>query len=60
MKGSTLDKIPGIGDKRRAELLKRFKSVSAVREAGLQELQGVLPKDAAMAVYQYFHQEEDT
>ena len=60
MKGSTLDKIPGIGDKRRAELLKRFKSVSAVREAGLQELKGVLPKDAAMAVYQYFHQEEDT
>ena len=59
MKGSTLDKIPGIGEKRRAELLKRFKTVSAIRAAGLQELQGVLPKDAAMAVYQYFRQEEE-
>ena len=60
VKGSTLDQIPGIGEKRRAELLKRFKTVSAIRAAGLQELQGVLPKDAAMAVYQYFRQEEET
>ena len=60
VKGSTLDQIPGIGEKRRVELLKRFKTVSAIRAAGLQELQGVLPKDAAMAVYQYFRQEEET
>ncbi len=60
LKGSTLDRIPGIGDKRRGELLKRFKTVRAVGEASLQELQGVLPKDAAMSVYQYFHQEEGT
>ena len=58
MKGSTLDKIRGIGEKRRTELLKRFKTVSAVRQAGLQELQSVLPRDAAAAVYQFFHQEE--
>ena len=58
MNGSTLDKIPGIGEKRRTELLKRFKTVSAVRQAGLQELQSVLPRDAAAAVYQFFHQEE--
>ena len=58
MKGSTLDKIPGIGEKRRTELLKRFKTVSAVRQAGLQELQSVLPRDAAAAVYQFFYQEE--
>ena len=58
MKGSTLDKIPGIGEKRRTDLLKRFKTVSAIRNASLQELQGVLPRDAAMSVYQYFHEEE--
>lgn len=58
VKGSTLDKIPGIGEKRRTELLKRFKTVSAVREAALQELRGILPADAAMAVYQYFHGED--
>lgn len=58
MKGSTLDKIPGIGEKRREELLKRFKTISAVRAASVQELNSVLPKDAAMSVYQFFHQED--
>ena len=53
-----LNQIPGIGDKRRAELFRRFQTVSAIRSASLQELQGVLPKDAAMAVYQFFRQEE--
>ena len=58
MKGSTLDQIPGIGEKRRADLLKRFQSVSAVRNASLQELQSVLPAAVAMSVYHFFHQEE--
>ena len=59
VQGSSLDKIPGIGDKRRADLLKRFKTVSAVGQATLPELQQVLPRDAAMAVYQYFHSKEE-
>ena len=58
VKGSLLDQIPGIGEKRRAELLKRFKTVTAVKAASLQELQSVLTKDAAMAVYSFFHQED--
>ena len=58
VQGSSLDKIPGIGDKRRADLLKRFKTVTAVGQATLPELQQILPKDAAMAVYQHFHKEE--
>ena len=58
IKGSTLDKIPGIGEKRREELLKRFKTISAIRAATLAELQQILPKDAANAVYEYFHKEE--
>ncbi len=57
VKGSTLDKIPGIGEKRRSDLLKRFKTVSAIRQASLQELRSVLPADAATSVYSYFHEE---
>ena len=57
VKGSSLEKIPGVGEKRRAELLKRFHTVSAVAAASLQELQTVLPRDAAAAVYSYFHGE---
>ena len=33
VKGSVLDQIPGVGPKRRADLLKHFKSVKAIREA---------------------------
>ena len=58
VKGSVLEQIPGIGAKRREELLKRFHTVSAIRSATVQELGSVLPRDAAAAVYQYFHGEE--
>ena len=59
VQGSSLDRIPGIGDKRRAQLLRRFQTVTAVRQASLAELCQILPKDAAMAVWQHFHPEED-
>lgn len=55
---SELDEIPGIGPKRKQDLLKHFKSLTAIREASLSELERVLPKDAAMAVYQHFHEGE--
>ncbi len=58
LQGSSLEKIPGIGPKRRTDLLKRFKTVAAIRDASLQELEAVLPKDAANAVYAYYRQEE--
>ena len=55
MQGSSLDKIPGIGPKRRQALLKQFKTVSAIKAASLEELLQVLPRDAANAVYEFFH-----
>jgi excinuclease ABC subunit C len=57
---SELDQIPGIGPKRKQELLKAFKSLSAIGQATLEELERLLPKDAAMAVYLHFHKEEET
>ena len=59
VKGSTLDRIPGIGPKRRADLLKHFKTVSAIQSASLPELHQLLPRDAASAVYRFFHEEEE-
>ncbi len=55
---SELDQIPGIGPKRKQELLKTFKSLTAIGQASLSELERLLPKDAAMAVYLHFHKEE--
>ncbi len=58
--GSTLDKIPGVGDKRRNELIKYFKSVKAIREASLEQLKLVVPRNTAQAVYDYFHSGKET
>ena len=52
---SELDSIPGIGPKRKQELLKQFKSLSAIGQATLPELERLLPRDAAAAVYHHFH-----
>ena len=57
--GSSLEEIEGVGPKRRAALLKRFKSVKAVAAASLEELQDVVPKDTARAVYDHFHSKEN-
>ena len=58
VKGSTLDGIPGVGEARRTALLKHFKSLKAIKEASLEELQAVVPKNAALAVYQWAHPAE--
>ena len=56
VQGSVLDRIPGVGEKRRTQLLKHFKSVRAIREAPLEELEQVVPKNTAQAVFQYFRE----
>ena len=50
-----LDQIPGVGEKRRSDLLKHFKSIKRIREATQAQLAEVVPKNAAQAVYDYFH-----
>ena len=54
---SELDTIPGIGPKRKQELLRQFKSLTAIGQATLPELERYLPRDAAAAVYHHFHKE---
>ena len=57
VKTSVLDKIPGVGEVRRTQLLKHFKSVKAIRAASLEQLREVVPQNTAQAVYQHFHSE---
>ena len=54
---SGLDDIPGIGEKRRSELLKAFGTVKAVKAADYEQLCAVVPRNAARAVYEHFHGE---
>ena len=55
---SRLDGIPGVGDVRKKALLKHFKSVKTIAQAELPQLEAVLPKAAARAVYDHFHKED--
>ncbi len=54
---STLTSIEGIGETRAKALLKHFKTVSAIGEADLKELEEApgMTKPAALRVYRYFH-----
>lgn len=56
---SELDGIPGIGPKRKQELLRQFKSLTAIGNATLPELERLLPKDAAAAVYHHFRKKKE-
>ena len=58
MRGSQLDRIPGIGEKRRLALLRAFGSIKAIREAELPALCAVVPEKTAEAVYAYFRTED--
>ena len=55
---SALDAIPGVGEARRNALLRRFKSLKAIRLAGVEELAEAVPRSTARAVYDYFHGQE--
>ncbi len=56
---SELDGIAGIGPKRKQELLKQFKSIKAISQATLPELERLLPRDAAVSLYRHFHPSEE-
>ena len=57
---SELDSIPGIGEKRKQELLKIFKSLRAIAAADVVDLERYLPKNAALAVYEHFRRKEES
>ena len=52
---SVLDQIDGVGPTRKELLLKAFGSVGAIKDATADELQRVVPKPVAFAIYDHFH-----
>ena len=51
---SRLEKIPGVGEARRKQLLKAFGSVRAIAEADEDLLAAVVPRPVAQAIVSYF------
>ena len=50
---SVLDNIPGIGAKRKKELIKTFGSVTKMENASLEELTKILPEQVAISLQDY-------
>ena len=44
---SILDNVEGIGEKRKKELLKKYKTINKMKEASIDELKEILPNDVA-------------
>lgn len=55
VRGSSLDKIAGVGDKRRADLLRHFGSIENIRAASVEELARIVPRTTAQNVYAFYH-----
>ena len=58
---SILDDIPGIGERRRKALMRRFRSIEAIRDASEEELAQTESMNAGSAkqVYDFFHRPGD-
>ena len=54
---SVLEDVPGIGEKRRKELLKRYSSLSKIKNASVEELSEILPEDVAKSLLEFLNKE---
>lgn len=54
---SILDEVDGIGEARKKKLLNHFKSVKKMKEATLEELEAVIPKNTALKLYEVMHKD---
>jgi excinuclease ABC subunit C len=50
---SLLDDIPGIGEKRKKMLLKKYSSMNKMKDASLLELKEILPDDIAYNLHEF-------
>ena len=52
---SILDNIKGIGSVRRKALLKKYKNINKIKEAPLEELSKIIPKDVAQNLLEFLN-----
>ena len=48
--------VPGIGEKRRKELLKKFTSLKKIKEASIAELSEILPEEVSIELKKYLEE----
>ncbi len=55
MVDSVLDDVPGVGPTRKKALLREFGSLKRLRQASIDEMEGVVPRKVAESVYAALH-----
>jgi len=50
---SILDNVEGIGEKRRKELLKKYKTLNKIKETSVEELENILPRNVALNLLEF-------
>ena len=58
VRGSSLDKIEGVGEKRRSDLLRHFGTIENIRAASLEELARVVPRTVAEHIRAYYDEKK--
>ena len=56
---SYLDLVPGIGEVKRKELLKKFGSMKKMKEASIEDLSEIVGEVVALNLYNALHEEEE-
>ena len=56
---SILEDVPGIGEKRRKELLKKYQSLSKIKNESPENLSKIIPMDAAINLLEFLNKKED-
>ena len=49
---SVFDDVDGIGEKRKEQLIKAFPSISELKNAKIEELEQIIPKESAKLLYE--------
>ena len=55
----SFDFIKGIGEKRKKELLKKYKSIEKLKEASIEDLSKMLPEKVAEDLYNFLHKDKN-
>lgn len=56
---SILEDVPGIGEKRRNMLLKKYSSLSKIKNASVEELEEIIPEDVAVSLLEFLNNKEE-
>ena len=57
--GSVLNSVDGIGEKRKQELLKKYKTITRLKQLSLEELEELLPKNIAINLKNFLNEYND-